>query len=91
MKSDAEPHIGGEICIDGEAAGKVTAGAVSSYLQHGIGIALMDRTGFSEGDAVSIRCIDGQMRAGELVGLPLYDRKAEVPRGKLVNIPRRPE
>jgi hypothetical protein len=35
--------------------------------------------------------IDGEMRAGELVGLPLYDRKAEIPRGKLVSIPHRPE
>jgi aminomethyltransferase len=91
LKCTAEPHIGGEVCISGEAAGKVTAGAVSPYLQHGIGIALMDRPGFSEGDAVSIRCIDGEMRVGELVGLPLYDRKAEIPRGKLVSIPHRPE
>ncbi len=51
----------------------------------------MDRPGYNEGGAVSIRCIDGEMRAGELVGLPLYDRKAEIPRGKLVSIPHRSE
>ena len=90
LRCEAEPHIGGEVCIDGKPAGRVTAGAVSPYLQSGIGIALMDRSGFSEGDAVSIRCIDGEMHAGELADLPLYDKNAEIPRGKLVDIPQRP-
>jgi aminomethyltransferase len=86
---DAEPHIGGEVEINGRPAGKVTAGAISPYLQRGIGIALMDRPGFAEGDAVTIRCIDGEMHAGELAGLPLYDRQAEIPRGIRVEIPDR--
>ena len=89
LKCEAEPHIGGEVCVDGKPAGKVTAGAVLPYLQSGIGIALMDRSGFSEGDAVSVRCIDGEMHRGELADLPLYDKQAEIPRGKLVDIPQR--
>jgi aminomethyltransferase len=90
LKCEAEPHIGGEVCINDKPAGKVTAGAVSPYLQSGIGIALMERPGFSEGDAITIRCIDGDMHAGELANLPLYDRQAEIPRGKLVDIPELP-
>ena len=89
LKCVAEPHIGGKVCIGGEAAGKVTAGAVSPYLQHGIGIALMDQPGFSEGDRVTVRCIDGEMHPGSLASLPLYDKEAEIPRGKRVDIPDR--
>ncbi len=89
LKCEAEPHIGGEVCIDGQSAGKVTAGAVSPYLQSGIGIALMDRPGFAEGDTVTIRCVDGELHAGTLAELPLYDRQAEIPRGILVDVPQR--
>ena len=83
----AEPHIGSDVCIDGKPAGKVTAGAISPYLRQGVGIALMDESGFAEGTAVSIGCIDGELHPGKLAELPLYDRQAEIPRGKLVDIP----
>ena len=52
-----------------------------------LGITLMDRPGFAEGDSVEIRCIDGELHPGELAELPLYDKQAEIPRGKLVDIP----
>ena len=83
----SEPHIGGEVCINGKPAGKVTAGAVSPYLETGIGIALMDQPGFAEGDSASIRCIDGKLHPGELAELPLYDKQAEIPRGRQVSVP----
>ena len=89
LSCDAEPHIGGEVEINGKVSGKVTAGAISPYLQCGIGIALMDQTGFAEGDAVTIRCTDGKMHSGQLSGLPFYDKQAEIPRGKIVDIPQR--
>ena len=89
LKCAAEPHIGGEVRIDGKPVGRVTAGAISPYLKRGIGIALMDAVGFAEGDQVTIRCIDGELHDGELAELPLYDKLAEIPRGKLVDIPTR--
>ncbi len=89
LKCAAEPLIGGEVSVGGESAGTVTAGAISPYLQSGIGIALMDRPGFGEGDQVEIRCIDGAMHSGELVELPFYDKQAEIPRGKRVDVPQR--
>lgn len=85
----AEPRIGGRVIVNGSPAGKVTAGAFSPYLKHGIGIALMQAPGFSTGDAVEIECIDGQAYAGELHALPFYDTQAEIPRGKRVDIPER--
>ena len=79
----------GEVFVDGEPAGKVTAGAMSPYLGCGVGIALMDSPGFAEGDAVEVRCIDGELHPGTLAALPLYDKEAEIPRGKRVDIPER--
>ncbi len=84
-----EPHIGAKIMIGGKQSGKVTAGAVSPYLQRGIGIALLDTVDHSVGQDVEIRCTDGQLRKGVLATLPLYDAACEIPRGKLVDIPKR--
>jgi len=84
---DGEPFIGGAVLIGGEPAGKVTAGAVSPFLRCGIGIALMDERGLPPGTAVAITCRDGSLADGEMVNLPFYDKDAEIPRGKKVEIP----
>ncbi|MEM7209693.1 MAG: aminomethyltransferase family protein [Pseudomonadota bacterium] len=89
LKCEAEPHISGEVFVDGELVGRVTAGAMSPYLKCGVGIALLERAGFAEGTAVAVRCVDGELHRGEMAGLPLYDKDAEIPRGKLVDIPAR--
>ncbi|MEL6411734.1 MAG: aminomethyltransferase family protein [Pseudomonadota bacterium] len=86
---DAEPRIGGTVHLHGKPAGKITAGAHSPYLKHGTGIAVMQEAGFSAGQAVEIECIDGKRHTGELHTLPFYDQNAEIPRGKLVDIPKR--
>ncbi|MGB1310411.1 MAG: aminomethyltransferase family protein [Leucothrix sp.] len=84
---DAEPHIGAAIQRNGETIGKVTAGAMSPYLKHGVGIALMDTAGHAAGMDVMIGCIDGQQHKGQLADLPLYDKAGEIQRGKIVDIP----
>ena len=89
IRCEAEPHIGAEVRIDGKAAGRVTAGAISPYLKHGVGIALMDAAGHAEGTHVSIGCIDGGFHDGELVEMPFYDKLAEIPRGKRTDVPER--
>ena len=85
----AEPHIGAEVRIDGQAVGRVTAGAISPYLKQGIGIALMNESGYTPDTEVMIGCIDGEFHEGSLAELPLYDKQCEIPRGKLVDIPER--
>jgi aminomethyltransferase len=85
-----EPHIGGEVLRDGKVVGKVTAGAVSPYLNCGIGIVLMDTAGFAQTETVSIRCVDGALHTGRLASLPLYDPNAEIPRGKKTDVPSGP-
>lgn len=85
-----EPLISGAVLVGGSAAGVVTAGATSPYLGHGIGIALMDSSAHGPGTAVEIGCRDSRTHPGELVELPMYDKLAEIPRGKLVDIPNKP-
>ncbi|MBX2823536.1 MAG: aminomethyltransferase family protein [Gammaproteobacteria bacterium] len=87
---EAEPHIGAEVKINGRLAGRVTAGAISPYLQQGIGIALMDKSGIQPGTLAEIGCVDGNLHPGKLASLPLYDEKGEIQRGKKIAIPERP-
>ncbi len=84
-----EPLINAAVEISGKPAGKVTAGATSPYLGHGIGIALMDGADQGVGTKVSVGCCDGSKQDAELVEMPFYDKAAEIPRGKLVDIPER--
>ncbi|MEL6477747.1 MAG: aminomethyltransferase family protein [Pseudomonadota bacterium] len=84
-----EPLISGEILVSGEAAGVVTAGAVSPFLKQGIGIGLMESGAHGPGTGIELRCKDGALRPGTLVDLPMYDPDAEIPRGKKVDIPER--
>lgn len=84
-----EPLINASVALDGARIGKVTAGVTSPYLGHGIGIVLLDSTGHKAGDRVKVGCRDGSMQDAELVAMPFYDKDAEIPRGKKVDIPER--
>ena len=86
---NGEPLISGAVEFAGERIGTVTAGATSPYLGCGIGYALLDRPQHRVGEKVKVGCRDGSMREAELVELPFYDKFAEIPRGKLVDIPQR--
>lgn len=84
-----EPLINGSVCVNGDPAGVVTAGAYSPFLKHGIGIALMDSAEYGPGTNVTVGCRDGSEQPGELVEMPFYDKTCEIPRGKLIDIPER--
>jgi len=88
MDANNEPHIGADVLIDGAVAGKVTAGAVSPYLQCGIGIALLDKP-TDMATSVAVGCLDGSAYPGKLVEMPFYDKECLIPRGKLVDVPSR--
>ena len=86
---EGEPLIAGEVQADGVTVGHVTAGAMSPYLHHGVGYVLLDEAGLEEGATVTIRCKDGAMCLSKLVDPPFYDKACEIPRGKLVDVPKR--
>ena len=85
-----EPLIAGKIEHGGKRIGIVTAGALSPYLEFGIGYGLFDTSVYQPDMKVRVGCRDGQLHEAELVETPFYDREAEIPRGKLVDIPTRP-
>lgn len=87
---DGEPLIGAVVEADGAATGIVTAGAISPFLETGIGIVRLDRPDHSAGGSVKVGCRDGSLQDAELVEMPFYDKLAEIPRGKIVDIPKRP-
>jgi len=84
-----EPLISGAVEIAGQRVGTVTAGATSPYLGFGIGYARMDSVEHGPGSQVMVACRDGSLQEAELVEFPFYDKLAEIPRGKLVDIPER--
>ncbi len=85
-----EPLISASVRVDGKSIGHVTAGAMSPYLEYGIGYALLDHSQFGSGTPVTVGCRDGSEQKAELVELPFYDKSARIPRGELVDIPVRP-
>lgn len=86
---DGEPLISATTTCNGQAIGKVTAGAISPWLGFGVGYVLLDTAQHGARTAVEMGCRDGSMQNAELVELPFYDKRAEIPRGKLVDIPER--
>lgn len=84
-----EPLISGTITVAGKPAGVVTAGAMSPFLGHGIGIGLLESDAHGPGTEITVGCRDGSMQPAELVELPFYDTAGEIQRGKAVHIPER--
>ena len=85
-----EPLISGLVTDSEKQIGVVTAGAISPYLGHGIGYALLDVATHSVGAKVKIGCRDGKQHDAVLIEVPFYDKMAEIPRGKVIDIPKRP-
>jgi len=84
-----EPLISASVEAADGGSGVVTAGAISPFLKHGIGIVRFHKHGHAAGDQVRVGCRDGSMQKAELVEMPFYDKLAEIPRGKLEDIPER--
>jgi aminomethyltransferase len=82
-----QPMISARIRIGDVPVGKVTAGATSPFLGSGIGIALMAEPGHEPGAEIDVGCTDGSFHPAKLAELPLYDKLAEIPRGKRVDVP----
>lgn len=87
--ANGEPMIAAAVESANKVIGKVTAGAVSPFLKHGIGIVRFDQTGQTVGNLIKVGCRDGQLHDAVLVEMPFYDEQAEIPRGKRVDIPER--
>ncbi len=83
--------VSGVVEQDGNRVGEITAAAMSPYLGHSIGYVLLNSADLGPGDKVYVSCRDGSLHEAELVELPMYDKERQIPRGKRVDIPTRPD
>ena len=84
-----EPLINTPVEVNARIVGKVTAGAISPFLRQGIGIIRLEKAGLADGDTVTVGCKDGSQQEAQLIEMPFYDKLAEIPRGKTVDVPTR--
>lgn len=77
------PKIGGAILINNDMAGAISAGAQSPYLRAGIGIGLLIKASSKTARCAEIECIDGTVQKAQLVDMPFYDKKSNIPRGRV--------
>ncbi|MEM7169049.1 MAG: aminomethyltransferase family protein [Pseudomonadota bacterium] len=84
-----EMAISGPVRQGGKDVGVVTAAAISPFLRHSIGFALLNEAGLGPGAKVQVGCRDGSFREAELVEPPFYDKERLIPRGRLVDVPER--
>jgi len=82
---------GDTLCFNGEPVGRVCSSAWSPYLQRGVAIARLEDPKLGPGTELSVKCVDGHTRAGEVCALPMYDRAGAIPRGKCTEIPAIPD
>lgn len=87
---DGDMMISGRVYSDGASVGKVTAAAISPYLGYSIGYVLLNEAGPEPAAEVTVQCRDGDFYKAELVEPPFYDKDRLIPRGTLVDIPKRP-
>ena len=77
----SEPMVLGEVSVNGENIGLITAAAWSPYLNSGIGyVRLVDKK-HKSGEKIEIYGIDGIKHTAKLVELPFYDKEKKIPRG----------
>ncbi len=77
----ATPMPGMSIVRDRTPVGRVTVGAWSPFLDHGVGYARLNRPGDWVGATVSMASSDGTSHRAEIVSLPFYDREKRIARG----------
>lgn len=84
------PRAGLNVRQGSKIIGRMTTGAWSPFLDCGIGyIRLFEAEDQRPGKPVTLMESDEQTHAAEIVSLPFYDEKKEIPRGLDVTIPER--
>ncbi len=84
-------HIGKVLSRNGARAGLVCSSAWSPFQQCGVAIVHLDDPDIGPGATLEVACTDGQTRPAVTCDTPMYDQNREIPRGKRVDIPERPD
>jgi glycine cleavage system aminomethyltransferase T len=77
----ASPGMNDMICDGAMVVGRCTAGAMSPYLQCGIGYVRFAEPGQWAGKILTLNTADGKAHECEIIDLPFYDRDKKIPRG----------
>ncbi len=83
----ASPGMNDKIFDGANAVGRCTAGAVSPYLQCGIGYVRFMQPGNWTGKILLLKTADGKTHDCEIIDLPFYDKDKQIPRGIDKSIP----
>ena len=78
--NDAAPEDGAGIFDKDECVGRVTIGAWSPYLKHGIGYVRFNRRGNWAGKSLKLQSTSGDVVDCDIVTLPFYDKEKLIPR-----------
>ena len=84
-------HIGKVLSRNGARAGLVCSSAWSPFQQCGVAIVRLDDPDIGPGATLEVACTDGRTRPTVTCDTPMYDQNREIPRGKRVDIPERPD
>ena len=77
----SSPALNDEVFDGSVAVGRITAGAVSPYLNCGIGYVRFRNAGDWAGANLKLKTADGKSHTCEIVALPFYDKDKKIPRG----------
>ena len=80
VKSEAAPEDGAAVMDGEECVGRVTVGAWSPYLKHGVGYVRFNRRGDWAGKTLELKTASGEGVDCQILELPFYDKEKAIPR-----------
>jgi len=84
---DVKPIMNDPILRNTKSVGRVTAGALSPYLETGIGYVRFSMPGDWQGQRLVLQSSDGKTHDCDIVSLPFYDTEKKIARGLDKSIP----
>ena len=82
---------GENIFSNNKVIGRVTSSTWSPFQVCGVAIIHLNNDQFGPSSVIDVQCSDGKIYKGEICSLPMYDKKNEIVRGLIENIPTKPE
>ncbi len=82
---------GENIFSNNKVIGRVTSSTWSPFQVCGVAIIHLNSDQFGPDSIIDVMCSDGKMYKGEICSLPMYDKKNEIVRGLIKNIPNEPD
>ena len=82
---------GENIFSNNKVIGRVTSSTWSPFQVCGVAIIHLNSDQFGPSSVIDVKCSDGKIYKSEICSLPMYDKKNEIVRGLIKNIPNEPD